>query len=78
MKQKLAFAHAIMTDQDELLLNERFNALDIDSVEKIRDLLFLLKEQGRTILLTSHNHEDIDILCDHVFRVRNYVLEQLK
>lgn len=78
MKQKLALAQAIMEDQEVLLLDEPFNALDIDSVEKIRDLLFSLKGQGRTILLTSHNQEDIDILCDHVFRVRNFGLEQLK
>lgn len=78
MKQKLALAQAFMEDQEVLLLDEPFNALDIDSVEKIRDLLFLLKEQGKTIVLTSHNQEDIDILCDHVFRVRNYGLEQLK
>lgn len=78
MKQKLALAQAIMEDQEVLLLDEPFNALDIDSVEKIRDLLFLLKEQGKTIVLTSHNQEDIDILSDHVFRVRNYGLEQLK
>ncbi len=78
MKQKLALAQAIMEDQEVLLLDEPFNALDIDSVEKIRDLLFSLKEQGKTIVLTSHNQEDIDILCDHVFRVRNYGLEQLK
>ncbi|MGE6369952.1 ABC transporter ATP-binding protein [Planococcus kocurii] len=78
MKQKLALAQAIMEDQEVLLLDEPFNALDIDSVERIRDLLFLLKKQGKTIVLTSHNQEDIDILCDHVFRVRNYGLEQLK
>lgn len=78
MKQKLALAQAIMENQEVLLLDEPFNALDIDSVEKIRDLLFSLKDQGRTIVLTSHNQEDIDILCDHVFRVRNYGLEQLK
>lgn len=78
MKQKLALAQAIMEDQEVLLLDEPFNALDIDSVEKIRDLLFSLKVQGKTIVMTSHNQEDIDILCDHVFRVRNYGLEQLK
>lgn len=78
MKQKLALAQAIMEDQDVLLLDEPFNALDIDSVENIRDLLLLLKEKGKTIVLTSHNQEDIDILSDHVFRVRNYGLEQLK
>lgn len=78
MKQKLALAQAIMENQEVLLLDEPFNALDIDSVERIRDLLFLLKDQGKTIILTSHNQEDIDVLSDHIFRVRNFNLEQLK
>lgn len=78
MKQKLAIAQAIMEDQDILLLDEPFNGLDVDSVENIRGLLKSLNNQGKTIFLTSHNNEDIDILCDHVFRVRNYSLEQLK
>lgn len=78
MKQKLALAQAIMEDQEVLLLDEPFNALDIDSVENIRELLLSLKKEGKTIVLTSHNQEDIDILSDHIFRVRNYALEQLK
>ena len=78
MKQKLAIAQAIMEDQEILLLDEPFNGLDVDSVENLRDLLKSLNNQGKTIFLTSHNNEDIDILCDHVFRVRNYSLEQLK
>ncbi len=78
MKQKLALTQAIMEDQEVLLLDEPFNALDIDSVENIRELLLSLKKEGKTIVLTSHNQEDIDILSDHIFRVRNYALEQLK
>lgn len=78
MKQKLAIAQAIMEDQEILLLDEPFNGLDIDSVENIRKLLKDLKTQGKTIILTSHNNEDIEILCDHVFRIRSFTLEQLK
>lgn len=78
MKQKLAIAQAIMEDQEVLLLDEPFNGLDIESVENIRNLLKTLNKEGKTIILTSHNNEDIEILCDHVFRVRNYSLEQLR
>jgi ABC-2 type transport system ATP-binding protein len=78
MKQKLAIAQAIMEDQEVLLLDEPFNGLDVDSVENIRNLLKELNKEGKTILLTSHNNEDIEILCEHVFRIRNYSLEQLK
>ncbi len=78
MKQKLAIAQAIMEDQDVLLLDEPFNGLDVDSVENIRNLLKNLNKEGKSIFLTSHNNEDIDVLCKHVFRVRNCSLEQLK
>ncbi len=78
MKQKLAIAQAIMEDQEILLLDEPFNGLDVDSVENIRNLLKDLNKEGKTIILTSHNNEDIEVLCEHVFRIRNYSLEQLK
>ena len=77
MKQKLAIAQAIMEDQQILILDEPFNALDAESVNKIRRLLLAFKNEGRTILLTSHNQEDIDILCDYVFRINNYKLEPI-
>ena len=78
MKQKLAIAQAIMEDQKTLLLDEPFNGLDVDSVENIRMLLKDLNREGKTIILTSHNNDDIDLLCDHVFRIRNYNLEQVR
>lgn len=78
MKQKLALAQAIMEDQDVLLLDEPFNGLDVDSVERIRKLILDLNQKGKTIIMTSHNSEDIDLLCEHVYRVRNYSLEKLK
>ena len=78
MKQKLAIAQAIMEDQEILLLDEPFNGLDVDSVENIRALLKELNEEGKTIILTSHNNEDIEILCEHVYRIRSNNLEQLQ
>lgn len=75
MKQKLAIAQAIMEDQQVLILDEPFNALDADSVDRIRNLLLSFKNEGRTILITSHNQEDINILCDYVFRINRYRLE---
>ncbi|MEK5057761.1 multidrug ABC transporter ATP-binding protein [Paenibacillus sp. FSL H7-0326] len=77
MKQKLAFAQAIMEDQEVLILDESFNALDADSVINTRKLLLSYKQEGKTILLTSHNREDIDILCDDVIQITNQRLERL-
>lgn len=78
MKQKLAIAQAIMEDQQTLILDEPFNALDADSVENIRKLILKFKEEGRTILLTSHNQEDIDLLCDEVYRINKFNLERVR
>ena len=67
MKQKLGIAQAIMENPDILILDEPMNALDNESVEKIRDLILNFKEKGKTILITSHNKVDIDILADKIY-----------
>src|SRR5699024_10498621 len=65
----LSIAQAFMEGQRLLLLDEAFNGLDEPSVHRIRVLLAELREEGRTILLTSHNQGDIDAVCDDVWRV---------
>ncbi|WP_104176425.1 ABC transporter ATP-binding protein [Cryobacterium sp. Y50] len=77
MKQKLALAQAIMEDQKVLILDEPFNALDADSVDLVRNLLKKHREQGRTVIFTSHNREDIDLLADHTLRISNSKLERI-
>ena len=57
MRQRLGIAQAIMEDPDFLILDEPFNGLDKHGVKDIRTLLLELKEQGKTILLASHNSE---------------------
>ena len=57
MKQRLGIAQAIMEDPDLLILDEPFNGLDSDGVKEIQDYLLKLKEQGKTIILTSRSEE---------------------
>ena len=71
MKQKLGIAQAIMENQDILLLDEPFNALDEMSHAKMIELLKTLKEEGKTIILTSHNFGDILTLCDFVYKIQD-------
>lgn len=66
MKQRLDIAQAIMEEPDILILDEPMNALDVEGMETIRNLLRDYRDKGHTILLISHNREDIDILCDTV------------
>ena len=69
MKQRLGIAQAIMENPDLLILDEPFNGLDKKGVREIRSLIMDLKKEGKTILLTSHNNEDICVLADVVWEM---------
>ena len=71
MKQRLAIAQAVMEHPDILMLDEPTNALDRESVERVRQLIESEKKRGVLILLASHNEDDIQILADHVFFLEN-------
>lgn len=75
MRQRLGIAQAIMENPDILVLDEPMNGLDEDGVQEMRKLFLGFKEQGKTILIASHNREDIDLLCDHVYYMRKGVLQ---
>lgn len=69
MRQRLGIAQAIMENPKLLILDEPFNGLDKEGVELMRNYFLKLKEQGVTILLTSHTSEDIRLLCDTVMEM---------
>ena len=66
MRQRLGIAQAIMENPDVLILDEPFNGLDKTGVEEMRALFTVLKQNGKAMLLASHNAEDIRTLCDAV------------
>lgn len=74
MRHRLGIAQAIMENPDVLVLDEPMNGLDKQGVEDIRKLLRGLRERGKTILLSSHYAEDIDVLCDTVCEMDGGVL----
>ncbi|TCK90541.1 ABC-2 type transport system ATP-binding protein [Natranaerovirga hydrolytica] len=76
MKQRLGIAQAIMENPKILILDEPMNALDIDGVNLIRDLLINFKNKGGTILITSHNQDDLDSMCDITFQMDNGKLKK--
>lgn len=78
MRQRLALAQAIMEEQDILILDEPMNGLDNEGVEEMRKLFLELKEEGKTILLASHNKEDIDILCDRVYEMDKGMISKMR
>lgn len=75
MRQRLGIAQAIMERPKLLLLDEPMNGLDEEGVSEIRALLLKMnQEKGITIVMTSHNREDIDILCDKVYKMESKTL----
>lgn len=66
MRQRLGIAQAIMEEPSLLILDEPMNGLDKHGVAEMRALFKSLATDGRTILLASHNIQDIEELCDTV------------
>ena len=74
MRQRLGIAQAIMEDPSIIILDEPMNGLDNQGVEEMRTLFLKIKEEGKTFLIVSHNREDIEMLCDHVYMMDHGVL----
>lgn len=71
MRQRLGIAQAIMENPSILILDEPTNGLDSSGVEDVRILLSELAAAGTTILLASHSTEDVQLLCDTVYELRD-------
>lgn len=69
MRQRLGIAQAIMENPDILILDEPMNGLDDNGVSQIRELLLSIKSDNKIIIISSHNQEDIDYLCDTVYQM---------
>ena len=71
MRQRLGLAQAMMESPSVLILDEPMNGLDENGVEEIRQLLLSMKNDHKTIVIASHNTEDIQVLCDEVYEMEN-------
>jgi lipoprotein-releasing system ATP-binding protein len=70
-RQRGALVRALMNDPDILLCDEPTGALDESNREKIFDLLLdLVRSQGRTLVLATHDPE-LANRCDHTVRMRD-------
>ncbi|SKC67782.1 ABC-2 type transport system ATP-binding protein [Krasilnikoviella flava] len=66
MGQRLGLAGALLGDPAALVLDEPVNGLDTDGVRWIRELLRLLADQGRTVLISSHLMSEVQLVADRV------------
>jgi len=66
MRIRLSFAKALLNEAPVLLFDEPTASLDPQSSHLIRDIIRALKKDGYSIILTTHNMEEADILSDRV------------
>lgn len=75
MKQKVGIAQTLMGDPELIVLDEPTNALDRKSIEILVQILERLKQHGCTILIASHQFEDIESVVDKVVHIEAGALE---
>ncbi len=78
MRQRLGIAQAILDEPELLLLDEPQHGLDPEGIIEIRELLRNFNRQGTTILMVSHQLEEIEELCRRVYRMHGGTLSEVK
>jgi len=66
MLQRIGIAQALVNDPELLFLDEPTSGLDPIAHMDIRDLIVQLRQQGKTVFLSSHQLTDVEMVCDRV------------
>ena len=66
LKQRVALARSLLHDPRIAMLDEPTSGLDPESARDVRDLILTLREQGRTVLLCTHNLDEVERVADRV------------
>jgi ABC-2 type transport system ATP-binding protein len=69
MQQRLQFVASIIHDPELVFLDEPFQALDPINVERVKALIKALHHEGKTIVLSSHRMNLVEVLCDRVLLI---------
>lgn len=77
MKQRLAFAQAIMEDQSIIILDEPTNALDEDGIKTIEQILISERQKNKIIIIASHDSEFLDRITDIRLRISEGNLNEM-
>jgi len=66
MLQRIGLAQALINEPSLVLLDEPLGGLDPLGRKEIRDVIIHLREEGKTVFLSSHILQDIEMICDRV------------
>lgn len=71
MMRRLLIARAVMTNPKLAILDEVTSGLDVVNAFDIRDLIKEMSKHGVSVILSSHNMFEVDLLCDRVAMINN-------
>jgi len=74
MKQRLALARALVHEPKVLFLDEPTAGLDPEAAGEVRQLIRTLREEGRTIFLSTHNLNEAEMLCNRIAVIHTRLL----
>ena len=66
MLQRIGIAQSLINDPKLLFMDEPTSGLDPIAHSEIRDLILKLRDQGKTVFLSSHQLSDVELVCDRV------------
>ena len=71
MAQKIQFVTTVVHKPSLMILDEPFSGFDPVNTELIRKEILRLKDEGATIILSTHNMESVEELCDEIALINN-------
>ncbi len=77
MMRRIGFAQALINDPDLILLDEPTSGLDPIGTREMKDLILRQKEQGKTIIMSSHLLADVQTVCDRIAILHQGELKEL-
>ena len=66
MQQKIQFISTVLHDPQLVILDEPFSGLDPINTEMLKDIITEMKDQGRTVVLSTHLMDQVEKLCNRI------------
>jgi len=77
MTRRIGLAQALINDPELILLDEPTSGLDPIGTREMKDLILKLRDQGKTILMSSHLLPDVQDVCDRIAILHQGELKEL-
>src|SRR5437773_12207490 len=77
MTRRIGLAQALINDPELIVLDEPTSGLDPIGSREMKDMLLRLRDQGKTILMCSHQLPDVQDVCDRIAILHQGELKEL-